>query len=136
GNGRQQAKPSVLPRETRPPSETTQQRPLPARKNEARGAGELKPNGPPTRPEAATALGNARQRELERGKIKPETEQPAAARKPTTRPASQQVEKPATPVKEKPAARKRGEAKKKSDEKKKGEEQEAPRPAAPPQSPP
>src|SRR6266571_5246996 len=39
GNGRQQAKPSVLPRETRPPSETTQQRQLPVRKNDVRGAG-------------------------------------------------------------------------------------------------
>jgi hypothetical protein len=81
-------------------------------------------------------VGNARQRELERGKIKPQTEQPAAARKATTPPAGKQIEKPATSAKEKPAARKRGDAKKKPDEKKKGEEQETPRPAAPPQSPP
>jgi hypothetical protein len=134
--GRQEAKPSVLPRETRPPSEASQQRQLPARKNEVRSAGELKPTGTPARPEAAGAVGNARQRELERGKIKSETEQPAAARKPTQPTAGKQVEKPAAPAKEKPAARKRGEAKKKMDDKKKGEEQETPRPAAPPQSPP
>jgi len=109
---------------------------VPGRKNEVRGAGELKPTGTPARPEAASAVGNTRQRELERGKTKPETEQPAAARNPTPRPAGKQVEKPATPAKEKPAARKRGEAKKKADDKKKGEEQETPRPAAPPQSPP
>src|SRR5439155_9532106 len=134
--GRQEAKPSVLPRETRPPSQTTQQRQPPARKNEVRGAGELKPTRTPARPEAASAVGNARQRELERGKIKPETEQPASARKPTQPTAGKLAEKPATPVKEKPATRRRGEAKKKADDKKKGEEQETPRPAAPPHSPP
>jgi len=134
--GRQEAKPSVLPRETRPPTEAVQQRQLPARKIEGRVAGELKPTGTPARPEAARAVGNARQRELERGKIKPETEQPDAARKPTQPTAGKLAEKPATPVKEKPATRRRGEAKKKADDKKKGEEQETPRPAAPPHSPP
>jgi len=133
---RQEAKPTVFRRETRPPTEATQQRQLPARKIEVGGAGELKPIGTPARPEAARSVGNARQRELERGKIKPETEQPATARKPTQPTAGAQVEKPAMPVKEKPAARKRGETKKKTDDKKKGEEQETPRPAAPPQSPP
>jgi len=37
--GRQEAKPSVLSRETRPQSEATQQRQLPVRKNEVRDAG-------------------------------------------------------------------------------------------------
>jgi hypothetical protein len=128
--GRQEAKPSVLPREPRPQPEATQP---PARKNEVREASERKPAGTTTRPEAAKTPGNARQRELERGKLKPATEQPAAARKPTQ---IKQAEKPATPAKEKPGAKKRGEATKKPDDKKKGDGQETPRPAAPPQSPP
>src|SRR5213592_1589207 len=44
---RQEAKPTVLPRETRPPTEATQQRQLPARKIEVRGSGELQPTGTP-----------------------------------------------------------------------------------------
>ena len=133
---RQEAQPSVLPRETRPPSETTQERQLPTRKNVVRGADEPKSGGTPARSEAPRAVGNARQREMEREKIKPEAEQPAAVRRPTTPPANRQVEKSPTSAKEKTPVRKRGEAKKKADDKKKSEEQETPRPAVPPQSPP
>jgi hypothetical protein len=133
--GRPESKESDLPRGTRPPSEATQQRQPPLMKNEVRRTGELKPTGTPTRPEAAGGVGNARQRALERGKIKPETERPTAARKPMLPPDAQQIEKPATPAREKPAVRKRGDSKKNAEEeKKKGEEPEAPRPAAPPLS--
>jgi hypothetical protein len=134
--GRQEAKPTVLPRETRPQSEAIPQRQLPARNNGLSGANEVKPGGPPARPEPARDLGNARQRSLERGKIRPETEPSAAAGKPTQPPTGRQATKPATPAKEKPGARKRGEAKQKPGDQKKGEERETPRPAAPPQSPP
>jgi hypothetical protein len=134
--GRQEAKTSVQPREIQPKSGPTQQRQVPMRNNEVRGAGEPKPAGTPTRPEGARAVGHTRQREIESGKLRPGTEQPAAARKPPQPPASKQVGKPTAPVKEKPGASKRGAAKKTPDEKKKGEGQETPRPAAPPQSPP
>ena len=97
------------------------------------GAVELKPAVPPARPESPRAVGNARQRELEREQIKPEAT-PAAAGKPTRPVSSKHVEKATTPVSEKTDGRKRGEAKKKVDDKKKNEESPTPRPPAPPQS--
>jgi ribonuclease E len=130
--GRPESKPSVvLPRETRAtPEPTLQRQPAPA-KSETRGANELKRSETPARSEVAEKpAGNARQRELERGKLKPEPAQPATGRRPATPPASKQVEKPATPAKEKPVVRKRGEAKKKPEDQK--TEQETPQPATPP----
>ena len=123
----------VLPHETRPKSESIQPRQPPTRRNEVRGAVELKPAVTPARPESPRAVGNARQRELEREQIKPEAA-PAAAGKPTRPASSKHVEKPTAPVSEKTDGRKRGEAKKKVDDKKKNEESPTPRPPAPPQS--
>ncbi len=127
--GRSEANPTVRPRETHAESETIQPRQLPARRNEARGSDELKPETP-ARPDAARSVGNTRQRELERGKMNSEPGAQTAPRKPTASSASKPVEK----LNQKPAARKPGEPRKKVE--KKGEEQETPRPGVPPQSPP
>src|SRR4030095_12219906 len=109
----------------RPASEPVQPRQPPTRRNDVRGAVELKPAVTPAGPDSTRAVGTARQRELERGQIKPETQSAAAGR--PTRPApSKQVEKPTTPPSEKPDVRKRGESKKKADDKKKSEESPTP----------
>lgn len=129
--GRQETKPktTIPARETRPdekPSEAVTQPQAPAKRNEAREVGQTKSPDKPASPQGQRPVGNERQRELERGKAKPET-QPVPTRKPTSPPATNQVEKrkgPAKPARGKP-----------SEEKKKGEEEETQRPAAPPRSP-
>jgi len=108
--------------------------PQPANR-EVRSLDESKSSTQPARTDAAKSLGNVRQRELDRVKVKPGTEQPTAPKispTPATN-SNSEADKRKIPAKDKPAAVERGgKTQKKKEPNKKGEE---PEPRPPPASP-
>jgi hypothetical protein len=133
---RESTNPARESRQAEQPPGTTRPSSPAARRNDLRPAHEPNSQARPTQPQVERPVGNARQRELDRAKPRPETEQPASPSKSPQQPVGQPADKRTGPGRDKPVPTKRGIANKKTDDKKKGEAQQTPRPVAPPQSPP